>query len=83
MKILLIISVVLAILSCAFAHGDNNAEDHQALVNACRELNGGGTKVRLEFDLSGACRGNCGGKKKRKKNSPAPEVVPQEPPQRP
>jgi hypothetical protein len=43
--------------------------DEDALREACRELNGGGTKVRLEFDLSGACRGNCGGKKKRKKTA--------------
>jgi hypothetical protein len=64
MKLTLIFFAVFALFSSVLGAIPS---DRDALVEACKELNGGGTKVRLEFDLSGACRGNCGGKKKRKK----------------
>jgi hypothetical protein len=65
MKLTLIFFAVFALFSSVL--GSIDLSDRDALVEACKEINGGGTKVRLEFDLSGACRGNCGGKKKKKK----------------
>lgn len=65
MKLSVLLFAILAFIASAF--GSVDLSDEQALIEACKEINGGGTKVRLEFDLSGACKGPCGGKRKRRK----------------
>jgi len=38
--------------------------EEKSLKKACKELNGG-TKIKLEIDLDGACRGKCKNRKKK------------------
>lgn len=64
MRLDLIFVAIFALFSSVF--GSVDLTDEQALREACREISGG-TKVRLEFDLSGACQGPCGGKRKRRR----------------
>ncbi|KAG5676016.1 hypothetical protein PVAND_005871 [Polypedilum vanderplanki] len=50
------------------------AQEKKALQKACREL-GGGTKIKLEIDLGGACHPPCKNKQKKKKKAPKPTPV--------
>lgn len=82
MKIFIFFIVVLAIMSSSLAKKRRAVQENsenQSLVETCRELNGGGTKVRLEFDLGGACRGPCKLKKKRKSKKTSETPVEQLP----
>lgn len=49
--------------------------EEKALTKACRELNGG-TKIKLEIDLDGACRGKCKNRKKKAKKAGPKKVIP-------
>lgn len=46
--------------------------EEKALTKACKELNGG-TKIKLEIDLDGACRGKCKNRKKKAKKAGEPK----------
>ena len=71
MRLAFVILLVLAVVSSTIARAKVAPEsDKEALIQACKEL-GGGTKIRLEFDLGAACNGPCGKKKKKKVNAPA------------
>lgn len=68
MKLSVLFVLFFAFIANVFATVDYT--DQNALREACREINGG-TKVRLEFDLSGACNGPCKKGKKKKKAAAA------------
>ena len=79
MKLTLILLVVVTLVASTLAKGPRNDPDKEALIQACKEL-GGGTKIRLEFDLGGACNGPCKKNKKRKaKKAPIEAPVAEEP----
>jgi hypothetical protein len=99
MKLTLILLVVIvcssAVLGCDKRCEAKKAKRAQekALVKACKEL-GGGTKIKLEIDLGGACHPPCKNQQKKKKAKkvivdpipsttapPAPEPLPIDPPQ--
>jgi hypothetical protein len=72
MRLTFVLFLFVALFSASlgsYAEGD----EKEALIQACKEL-GGGTKVRLEFDLGGACHGPCKGGKKKKKRAFAAEA---------
>ncbi|KAG5676015.1 hypothetical protein PVAND_005870 [Polypedilum vanderplanki] len=81
MKLLVIFLVVLICASAVFGCDEHckakkklRAQEKKALQKACREL-GGGTKIKLEIDLGGACHPPCKNKQKKKKAKKVKPVV--------
>ncbi|KAG5676017.1 hypothetical protein PVAND_005872 [Polypedilum vanderplanki] len=87
MRLSVIFLVALICASAVFGCDDKcqakkaKRAQEKALQKACKEL-GGGTKIKLEIDLDGACHPPCKNKQKKKKKAPkevkttaAPEIT--------
>ncbi|KAG5676018.1 hypothetical protein PVAND_005873 [Polypedilum vanderplanki] len=73
---LFVIICVSTVFGCdekCLAKKAKRAQD-KALQKACKEL-GGGTKIKLEIDLGGACHPPCKNKQKKKKAKKVKPIV--------